>query len=579
MNQLPRWDLDSIYPGTDNDQYTSDLQRLKKNLNALTEAATAFSKEANETGLLQYLECYNETGDLFETLISYIYCLYSTDTANEEYIRQLNTLEAEENRIKEAGVIFRTALGKAPDKQKWLNKSAATARYRFFLAEENSQAEHQMSQAEENLAAELSLHGGSAWGRLQETLSSQHLIDWKKDEKKTLIQLRALAFDSDPEVRKAAFEKELEGWKEIETPLAFALNGVKGFTHTLNSRRKYETTLQKSAFQARLGEETLNTMIEAMEKSLPAFRRYFSRKAEMLGKKKLAFYDIFAPVASSPKKWSYDEAKEIILETFDSFSTEMGDFGRKAFDENWIDPEPRAGKVGGAYCISFPDRKNSRILSNFDGSFQSVSTLAHELGHAWHHEVLRNSLHNEREYPMTLAETASIFSETLLGHRALEQADENEKRIMAEAILQDASQVIVDILSRFYFEKDIMRIRTERELSASEFNSLMINAQKKTYGEALEVHHPYMWAVKGHYYSQDLAFYNFPYAFGQLFGTGLYSLYKSDAVRFVPLYNQILLKTGSASAEDVAAGAGFDIRKKSFWESGLKELTDLVSFL
>jgi len=227
--------------------------------------------------------------------------------------------------------------------------------------------------------------------------------------------------------------------------------------------------------------------------------------------------------------------------------------------------------VGGAYCISFPLTEESRIMTNFSGSFNDVSTVAHELGHAWHHEVLKKAPGLHRHYPMTLAETASIFSETLVFQACYRQAEPEQKLALLDSTLMDSNQVITDILSRFLFEQELMERRAVGELSPADLSDMMLRAQEATYGDALHEseRHPWMWAVKGHYYNQDLAFYNFPYAFGLLFALGLYSLYEEMGTGFEPLYRKVLMKTGRATAEECAAEAGLDIRNRDFWNRSL----------
>jgi oligoendopeptidase F len=283
--------------------------------------------------------------------------------------------------------------------------------------------------------------------------------------------------------------------------------------------------------------------------------------------------------AGQVKTWTYPEAREFIIQTFHGFSDDLGNFAAQAFDKRWIDAQPRTGKVGGAYCTDLPKPGESRILANFDGSFSSVSTLAHELGHAYHSYVLRDQPQLLRGYPMTLAETASIFCETIIYNTAIGNSQGFERLSLVEGILSESTQVIVDILSRFYFEKALFAARQESELSADQLCAAMLDAQKATYGDGLNQDelHPYMWAVKGHYYSPELAFYNFPYAFGQLFGLGLYAQYQNDPQGFPGVYRELLIETGRANAVDVCKTAGFDIESTDFWNQGLSAIVTHVN--
>lgn len=520
--------------------------------------------------------------DLYETLESYTYCNYSVATGDEAAVTALNRVAEFTVPLANIDVRFRDALavvdGILPDGvEALLRDDSLLDGYAFLLREELFFQTRQLSPGEEELAADLARAGSDAWSRLQETLSSTLTVPWD-DEMKTVVELRALAFDPDRAVRERAYRAELDAWERVETSFAFAINGVKGFSHTLNTRRGWESTLEKTLHQSRMGRETLDILIDTMHRARPLLRRYWRAKARTLGVEHLAFFDLFAPLGESSHRRQYDEAVEFIAEQFDRFDRELGDFARRAVTSRWIDAEPRSGKVGGAYCIGFPTAKRSGILANFDGSYGSVETIAHELGHAYHNEVLGDLPALQRHYPMPLAETASTFCEILIMEGALAEASPAERIPILEQFLLGAGQVIVDILSRYLFETALMNRRASGELSARELRTMMLDAQETAYGEALdpEHRHPWMWAVKGHYYSADLAFYNFPYAFGMLFALGLSQHRRNDPDGFPERYRTILRETGRRDIESVCAVAGFDIAKRDFWDAGIDRIAELV---
>ena len=420
-----------------------------------------------------------------------------------------------------------------------------------------------MSPAEESLANEMMKVSASSWERLQAAVTSSIA-----DGDKTLIELRGLAMNPDRSIRKDAFEREIRILGEHKTALAAALNGVKGTVLILEKRRGWKSPIERSLFSSRITGKALDALIGALEESLPMFRSYFDTKAKLLGLDKLAFYDLFAPVGHSSKSYSFDEAKNIVIGSYSSFSPEMGAFVQSAFDRGWIDAEPHKGKVGGAYDTSFPLRGESRVLCNFDSSYDSISTIAHELGHAYHDSVVKDLPMSLSSYPMTLAETASIFGEQIIFQEVLKTCSHGDALPVIESFVQSAAQVCVDILSRFYFEKSAFSAREKGEVTADEYSRLMLDAEERTYGDALSEKHPYMWAVKSHYYSADFSFYNYPYAFGQLFALALFST-KDKAPDFPARYRNILAMTGSENAVDVARSAGFDIEDKDFWLSGI----------
>ncbi len=574
LNNIPLWDLTEIFTGFEDPAYIEMYRRFSDNISGLNSMIDG--KSLNEKKLSELIVIYNDTSSFYEELLSYAYCMYTTDTSNQKALAEINRIEEIAVGFSTIQVKLRNYLAATTDLQSIINSSSYLSQFRFFFEEQLMLQKKQMPAEMEELASDLARSGSSSWERLHQTLSSSTLVTWDEStgEQKTAIELRAMADNPDEKIRKKAWEKELELWKSIEVPLAFALNGVKGASNSVNSRRNFSTTLERSTFQARISRQTLDAMISVMNESLPLFRRYLKLKAGFLGKDKIAFYDLFAPVGTTGKTRTYTEATDFIIRQFSGFSTELGEFARRAVDNNWIDARPRKNKVGGAYCTGFNYSGVSRILCNFNGSFNSLSTIAHELGHAYHNEVLKDAPEIYRDFPMTLAETASIFCETIVLEGALETTGSDEQISLIEHELMESTQIIVDILSRFVFEKNVFERRLNGELSAADFCNLMIDAQKQTYGDAIdeECMHRYMWAVKGHYYHQELGYYNFPYAFGKLFGLGLYSQYRSQGSDFTEKYRSILYMTGNASAEDVTKSAGYDITTEDFWRSSISML-------
>lgn len=569
-----RWNLETIYPGFDSEEYLHDRAELVRSCRAILKRVgdNALRKKDPAKWIKQLVRKIEAATALHDNLGAYLGCAYAVETTNSRILAEINSLDEDALLLSDAMVRFRTELRPMKKRLGKLADSSKTLReYEFFLREQVARAERQMSVAEESLAADLARSGSDAWGRLQETVSSTLDWPWEGKERKTVVQLRSLAMDPDRSVRKKAYRKELDAWESMEIPLAASLNGVKGFAVTLDKRRGYENPLDHAALLSRISRKTLEAQIETMKANLDVFRGYLQTKASLIGVDRLAFYDLFAPVGNTEKSWSFAEARDFIVEQFSSFAWELGDFAQRAFDEHWIDAEPREGKVGGAFCAGMPLARQSRILANFDGTFDSVFTLAHELGHAYHGSVISDLPVLNQDYPMTLAETASIFCETIVFHRAMESSDADDKITVLELFLQSATQVVVDILSRFLFEQSLFDRRAKAELSPQELSDLMLEAQKQTYGDALSPDelHPYMWAVKPHYYSANLSFYNFPYAFGLLFGLGLYATYQQDVHEFPARYKQLLQMTGRASANEVTREAGFDIEDTAFWQSGV----------
>lgn len=568
----PRWDLSSIYSDFNGTDYKIALSRIKE-LTHLEEVHLK-SKLINDNfsqWLYEWIKLDNELGSLYETLTAYAEAISTTDTTDSIALNNISILDEMGLSIGDNDRIFSRVLSShQKDLHSFYTSFPHYKDYEFIFNEKISENYHLMTIKEENLSQDLQRTGGDAWSRLQQQIIS-NLTDTETG--KTFNELRNEAYSSDRQVRKTAYEKEVSLLKQAEIPLAACLNNLKGATLTLNKRRNWKTPIERSLFSSRMSNKTLSALIESIEESLPFWREYLCTKAKILRTgNKCDFYDLFAPISDikAEKCWSFNEAKQYIIEKFASFSKDMGTFAQFAFDNNWIDAEIRKGKVGGAYCTSFPTKKESRVLTNFSGTFSDVLTLSHELGHSYHSHCLKDTDYALTNYPMTLAETASIFAETIVMKDMLSKSNNIEHAILCETHLSDSCQVLVDILSRYYFEKSVFDEKENNELNAEMFCQLMIDAQNKSYGTGLsDIKHPYMWALKCHYYSPDFDFYNFPYAFGQLFGLALYAKYLENKETFPDLYKLLLISTGKKSCEEVCKEVGFDIETKEFWKAGI----------
>ncbi len=571
--KLPRWDLSPLFPSLESPEFARAWADLQSRLQALEplfnrhEVGPRPPRPSDREAFHEVVEAINGTLEAAVPIRAFVSGHVDTDSTNQLAQAKLSELQKMfllYERLRPRLTLWLARLD--PDK-------VDAGPYALMLEEARVQAEHMMSEPEEVLAAELRLSGGTAWAKLHGNVSS--LITATVGGKELPITaVRNLAHSPDPKVRKEAHDAELAAWKAHEVPLAAALNGVKGEASTLNRRRRWKDDLEPVLFRNRISAEILGAMQEAVAASLPLWRRYFLAKAWLLGKERLDWWDLFAPVGESEKRWTWDEGARFIVDQLRTFSSSDAAVAETAFRESWIDAEPRKGKRGGAYCMGVGGGK-SRILANFEESFDSVSTIAHELGHAYHNHCLRDRPPLLRTYPMTLAETASIMNETIVVQAALRTLPEKDQLPILEADLQGAAQVVVDIHSRFLFEKAVFAKRASRELSPEELCSLMVEAQKATYGDALSSYHPYMWAVKPHYYGTD--FYNFPYTFGLLFGLALYQKYREEGGAFVARYDDLLASVGMYPAAELAGRFGFDLASRAFWEGGLAVLGERVA--
>ena len=619
---IPDWDLGSIYPDINSEKYKSDLAKLTEGIKTLK----ALNDQAENPDQKNHLNIQNWIADFFKaddilgplanTLAAYSYSIYSVDTTSKSLLDNLNQVESltDQYEIQLNRFSHTVAKNRGILSEFYVN-FPQYKKYEFSINEMLEDDIHTLSPELEGIIAKLQQTGGRAWDRLHEQLIS-NLKD--PETGKLFNELRNDAYSPDARLRKESWQKEIALLKQNEIAFAASLNNLKGETLSLLEERSWNCAIDRALSSSRMKKETLDALIAAIEESLPQWRKYLKAKAEYLknhnatastncGKEKgLAFYDLFAPLdgntasdgntntagqtetgcnTATPsatnnraaseesllsKNWTFEEARDYIIREFASFSPKMGEFAQNAFDKNWIDARVHPGKVGGAYCQDFYVQKESRVLSNFTGAFSDIITLAHELGHAFHFFCIKDKNYRNANYPMTLAETASTFAETIVKQDILKTASKEDRIKILELDLQDTCQVLVDILCRFYFERSVFEERQNGELTSEDFCRLMAHAQERSYGDGLSAErHEYMWAVKSHYYSVDLDFYNFPYAFGQLFAAGLYSRYKKEGKAFVDIYCNLLSDTGSMSCEDLCFKAGFDITKKDFWKSGI----------
>ena len=589
----PHWNLTNVYPSLESKEFKSAVFAFKEQVSDLGDYFVEVVNKTNantppkELGTIvgEVVDRLNAIYTLSVTIKPYIYSFVSTDSHNKIATRSISEFEQASLPLTNLEVQLKAWMGRiASALDDSLEYSPSARAHVFMLKEAAEQSKYLMSETEEGLAAELSLSGGNAWGKLQGTVTSQLSVDFELDGKSQKLPMPALInLRSHPDegTRHRAYDAESAAWDSVRETLAACLNGVKGEVVTLNKRRGREDALHSALESARIDRPTLEAMLAAMQASFPVFRQYFQHKAKLLGKEKLAWWDLFAPVGKTGKTYSFEDASGFILANFENFSPELRTFSERAFANNWIDAEMRDGKRGGGFCMKVQSVQESRILVNFDGSQDQISTIAHELGHAFHNECAYqfDKTPLQQLTPMTLAETASTFCETIATEAVLAQVtDPMEELAVLDGQLLGDSQIIVDIYSRYLFEKEVFERREQAELSADDFNEIMERTQKATYGEGLDERYlqKYMWTWKPHYYNTDVSFYNFPYAFGLLFGTGLYAIYQQRGGDFVEDYKSLLASTGEAMAADLADRFGINIRTRKFWDDSLAIISKRV---
>ena len=567
------WDLTPMYKGFDDAAFQGDVDDLTKTVGELRSFTAQMDPVDRGHVIHRAVELWERTEDLAYRLFSYTALRSATNTMDEEAAAAEAKLGRLLSDTSAPQAAIQTYLGSTENLDEIIDADPFLRDYRFILKEQKEASKYTLDEKVEEVIAKLDLTGGRAWENLQGYLSSTVEADYR-GEKKTLSAIRNLAYDADPAVRKDAYDAELACYEKIKDGVCFALNSIKAEVNTICDLRKGGSPLEMTLRSSRMKKSTLDAMITAVEEALPCFWEYLKAKAKALGYEGgLKWWDMFAPMGENTATYTVEEAREYLLNHFRPFADDMADMMEAAFDDAWIDFYPRSGKVGGAFCENLPQIKQSRILTNFDGAFGDIVTLAHELGHAYHGMLLENNRPLNRDYTMPVAETASTFNETVIMNAAIREAKDPKVKLgLLESQLQDTTQIMCDIMSRYWFETAVFEKSQEGFAFPDELCAMMKEAQKRGYGDGIdqETLNPYMWVCKSHYYSSGLSFYNFPYAFGGLFAAGLYAQYLKEGAAFLPKYRALLRATAVSTCEDVAAVADIDLSDVEFWRGSME---------
>ena len=567
------WDLTVFYKDFDDPEFKDDLARLPKEIDAFTAAIAAPAEDEVEK-LVSLVHQEEALSNLFERLNLMIGLTLSVDANNKAANAAMAPLMRAVMGSSLASNAFSRYLASLENLDAIIDADDELKARAFALREAAEDAKHQLPEALEKPVLKMQLSGGEAFSQLRDKLDATLLVDY--DGKQIpLSAVRALAYDGDADTRRRAYEAELASYKKIELPMSFCLNNLKAEGETMAALKGYKGVLDMALAHSRMDEKTLEAMWTAIREALPELREYFKAKGRLLGHENgLPFYDLFAPVGQSTRTYTVEEARALLLDLFGKFCPEMGEMMRTAFDEGWIDMYPRDGKSGGAFCSGYYAKNISRVMTNFAGSASDVSTLAHELGHAFNNRMLHHKPIMMTETPMPLAETASTFNETLLISQLLKTATPEEELTLLDSCLTEQTQTMVDIYSRFLFEQKVVAAQADHALDVDELKETMLWAQEQSYGDGLdpEYRHPYMWACKSHYYSTGVHFYNFPYAFGGLFARGLYARYEKEGEAFVPVYCDLLSRFGSDTIANVTASVGIDVTTPDFWREAVESV-------
>ncbi|SDS20239.1 oligoendopeptidase, pepF/M3 family [Paenibacillaceae bacterium GAS479] len=581
------WNLDVFYPGGSvSPELKTELEGLKKDIALLGKEVIAASGSEGVPGARsEQMDRWTEAAQSIAARLgqadSFVGCLLAQnvhDSAAAALNGQVQSLVADYTIVMTR---FDDLISRTPDSiwDGWVQSSPV----RFYLNERRQNVREKMSPELEAFAADLAVDGYHGWGNLYNTIVSRAKFRAKDEEGNEQILSAGQMFnrltDADRSVRAEALSEWEREWSEHAQLCADALNHIAGFRLKLYDRRGWDNVLKEPLKQNRMSQATLDAMWSAINEGKKDLVRYFERKAKLLGVEKLDWHDITAPLGTSTKKISYDEACASIKEQFAGFDPKLAEFAEMAFKDGWVEVEDRPGKRPGGFCASFPVSAQTRIFMTYSGTVDNVSTLAHELGHSYHAYVMEDLPTFSKQYAMNVAETASTFAEMIVAESQLEQADTKEEKIaLLELKIQNAVAFYMNIHARLLFELSFYEERRAGEVSVERLNELMTAAQREAYSGVLGEVHPHFWAAKLHFFFTDTPFYNFPYTFGYLFSAGLYARAKESGPAFAEQYVSLLRDTASMTVEELALKhLGVNLQQDAFWSSAVALSSDDIS--
>lgn len=579
------WDLDSIFADGSRSSALADfLAKLTTDLDTL-EAAGAPAPLTDETqsAWVEAIQTLFDLGARLHQASAFVGCLVSQDVKDEQALQLMGQTEQLSAKLGALWTRYQAAFAEQDDAA-WTNLVTTTDLHSvaFSLNKTRELARQKMAPELETLANDLATDGYHAWGRLYDVISGEKEVEFE-GKPTSLGQLQSKFMDNpDRSVRQAAFELFDQSWAGLAKTCALALNFQAGFRLALYKHRDWQSVLHEPLLNNRFSAATLEAMWSVVDAKSAKLLDYFDAKAKLFGIDKLTWFDVDAPVGQVTKTFTYQEASDFVVDSINTFDNDIAGYCRMAIDQDWIEAEDRPGKRAGAFCTSLPLSRESRIFMTYNGSYNGMLTLAHELGHGYHGWVMRDLPYGARRYTMSVAETASTFNEMVVRNASYAASRDDQERLsILGTKLNDAAAFLMNIRARFLFEQAFFSERAKKQLSVDDLNELMLSAQKTAFKDGLAVYHPLFWASKLHFYITHAPFYNFPYTFGFLFSNGVYAQAMAEGPAFHNRYVALLRDTGSMDTEDLAQKhLGVDLTQSEFWETAVdRVLADVDEFV
>ncbi|WP_064604720.1 M3 family oligoendopeptidase [Photobacterium sp. J15] len=578
----PSWDLSIAYQDLSDPKIQQDIKTIEEKTSQLA--------SLNPDGLddlMKAIVLKDQLAVKVRTLSSYANCLTSVDAANDGAKKLSGQLDQLFSKFEQALNPYLQALINLDDSDfeavlAGNQESGSLAHHRFRLKRDRLKRNRLLSVGEEQLLSAMNVDGRNAWGRLYDNLTGSLKVTLQladgSEETMGLSQAASILYGPDSERREPAWRAISDIMEVHEQTFAAILNGLAGGRLTEYEKRSHTDQvhfLDSSLHTSRIEKQTLDAMIQVARDNQLVGRNAGQQMAKLFGTDKLKPWDELASMpalqGSKGESYSFEQGIAIIRDAFAGVDQEMADFVDMMVERKLIDAAPQPKKRLGAYCTKFVDTRTPLVFMTWGGSMSDVLTLAHELGHAFHNWVMRDMSLVETEYPMTLAETASIFAENIVRDALLEKArNDQDKLMMLWEEAQSALALMVNIPVRYEFEKAFYEQRSNGEFTPEQLKQLMSETWREWYGDVMDETNSMFWASKLHFSIPEISFYNYPYLFGYLFSKGVYAQREAKGEQFYSDYKALLRDTGSMTAEEVVKKhLGMDIRQPEFWQQSV----------
>ncbi|MCJ0571611.1 M3 family oligoendopeptidase [Enterococcus cecorum] len=587
MKYAINWDLESIFAGgSSSESLQQELQQISTKMKEFHQLVDAFTPNAENQveALSEILAVHEEIQKSFTECGSFIEALNSANIHDQQAKLLTGQLYSNLPAFQLATTILNKKFASYSEEE-WQNLMTHFSQIAFRLSEMRRDGQELLDEQSENIINTLALDGQSAWSQHYDTIVASIQIPFNDEMLSAGQAFNTMMSSQDKAVRQELFEKWEQAWSEKADIFADTLNHLDGFRLNNYKLHGVDDFLKQPLEYNRLDKETLDMMWGTIQKNKQPIIDFLTRKAQLFGKDKMDWQDQDAPIVLGDfeeRRYTFDQAADFIVENFKKFSPKMSEFAQMAFDKAWIEAEDRPGKRPGGYCTSLPKSQESRIFMTYGESVNEVSTLAHELGHAFHSHVMWDLPTLNQDYAMNVAETASTFAELIVADATLKEAKTDEEKInLLDVKLQNAIAMFMNIHARFIFESNFYAARQKGLVATDEITRLMVEAQKEAYIDGLGSYHPHFWAAKLHFFIDEVPFYNFPYTFGYLFSLGIYAKASQHADGFEDQYIALLRDTASMTTEELAKKhLDTDLHQATFWQAGIDMvLKDIATFM